>query len=699
MFLPVLVLSGIGFLAAVGLGTAARIFYVKEDPRIKGVLDLLPGANCGGCGLAGCSACAEAIVKGEVECNACVVGQTEVANQIAEYLGMKAGDTEPRVACPDCQGGTRATKKYEYGGFDDCRAAMLYFQGEMICNSGCLGYGTCVKSCQFGAIAMGEDNLPRFNPELCVGCGACVKACPKGIISLISDKTQILHWNQYTECLAPCRQKCPAQINIPKYIQHIEKGEYAQALLTIKERNPLPVSTGRVCPEPCNLACRRTINDEPVAINYLKRFVADWEMNSGGRLHIPVASPTGKKIAVIGGGPAGLTAAYYLKRLGHEVHIFEKEPALGGMLRYGIPEYRLPKKMLDWEIDSILALGITATTNVTLGDHFSIEFLRAEGFDAIFIAVGAWSEHALKIEGRDAEGVSSGIQFLERFHSGEKIDIGRRVIVIGGGNTAIDVARTSLRLGAGEVTIVYRRSRDEMPANPAEILAAEEEGVVLKFLNGPNRILVENGKVSGLEIQKMKLGEPDPSGRRRPEPIEGAMEIIPSDMIIEAVGQFPNLDFLKQTESPNLQVTKWNTIDAKEETLQTDVPYIFTGGDCFTGPALMVDAIGAGRYAARSIHYYVMEGKIPPISDRQKGFIEESLHKSILGVEAKPRVHEPVVSLRERLGTFKEVEGTIDEEDARYEAGRCLNCGVYCYDHDLEMEKLEKEKLEAAVKK
>ena len=273
------------------------------------------------------------------------------------------------------------------------------------------------------------------------GCGACARVCPKGIISIISDRTQILHWNHFDECLAPCRQRCPAQINIPKYIMHIKAGEFAEALLTIKERNPMPLSIGRVCPEPCATRCRRTLNDEPVAINYLKRFVADWEVEQAERLPVSVAPETGHRVAVVGGGPAGLSCAYYLRRLGHAVTIIEGQPELGGMLRYGIPEYRLPKKILDWEIEGILGLGIEARTGVQFGRDVSADYLRTEGFEAIFLAVGAWDERQLGIEGSDLSGVESGIGWLQKFAKGEDVPSGRNVIVVGGGHAGSEAAR------------------------------------------------------------------------------------------------------------------------------------------------------------------------------------------------------------------------------------------------------------------
>jgi NADPH-dependent glutamate synthase beta subunit-like oxidoreductase len=448
---------------------------------------------------------------------------------------------------------------------------------------------------------MGPDGYPIVDESKCVGCGACEKACPKNILTVRTMSQRLLHFNQEDDALAPCRQTCPAEINITQYIDQIKVGDYEGAVHTIRERNPLLLSCGRVCPHPCEDYCRRGIEDEPVSINQLKRFVADNEMKSGKRYPIPCAPDTGKKVAVIGGGPAGLSCAYFLRRLGHGVTIFDMMPKLGGMIRYGIPEYRLPKEVLEWEIEGVLNLGIESRTNVRFGRDFDMHSLAEEGFEVVFIGVGAWSDYLLKAEGEDLEGCYTGIDFLTKFainqQTGQeinKIPIGRKCVVIGGGNTAIDCVRTLVRLGAEEVSIVYRRTRKEMPANEVEIDAAEHEGVKLHFLAAPVRIIGdEQGRVSQLEYLKMKLGEPDTSGRRRPVPIEGSETLMEIDMLITAIGQGPDVSFVKEDSSLNdLSVTRWNTIDADPEILQSNIPKIFTAGDSYTGASLVIEAIG-----------------------------------------------------------------------------------------------------------
>ncbi len=684
MISALLVMGGIGALAALVLGVASQVFYVKENPLVAEIDGELPGANCGGCGYAGCNAAAVAIAAGKAPPNICVGGGPEIGERIADLLGMKIVTQEPELASNDCCGGARALLKYEYDGIQDCRAANMFFGGSKLCEHGCLGFGTCAAVCPFDAIVLGADRLPVFRPDMCRGCGACVRECPKGIISLISSTAKILHFNQYSECLAPCQQKCPAQIDIPAYIEHIRAGRYKEAILTIKERNPLPLTCGRVCPHPCEEICRRGVEDEPVAINHLKRFVADWEMNRGEHLHVSVAAPTGKKVAVIGGGPAGLSCAYFLRRLGHQVTIYEQMPELGGMIRYGIPEYRLPKKILDWEIEGILNLGIDHRTGVTFGEDFDLEFLRAAGCDAVFMGIGAWSGRKMRVEGEDLEGVEDGIQFLARYHLGDQPVMGKNVVIIGGGNTAIDAARTALRFGAEKVTLMYRRSKAEMPANDLEITAAEDENIEMLFLAAPTRIIGENGRVKQIEYIKMRLTDPDPSGRRRPEPIPDSETLIDADNIIPAIGQFPNINFVKDGKlSASLKITKWTTIDGREETLQTDIPYVFTGGDCFTGPAIAVDAIGAGRYAARSIHYYVTEGRIPEVDDRQTTLLKETLFDHVEGLEKIPRVHPRELKVAMRITNQEEVEHTISQHEALREAERCLRCGLMCYNRDM----------------
>lgn len=678
-----LAMGGLGLFAGVGLGIASKVFHVEVDPRITAIEEALPGANCGGCGYAGCSGAAEAISVSKAEVNICVAGGPEVYAKIAEIMGVSFEAAERKYAILNCRGGERADKKYIYEGVDDCRAAVLLYGGEKDCNVGCIGLGTCVKSCKFDAVKIGDEGIPVFNEMKCVGCGTCVNNCPKGILSLVTERARLMHFNSSDEGLAPCQQTCPAQINIPKYINHIKNGEYDQALYTIKERNPLPLVCGRVCPHPCEFECRRRHVDDSVNINHLKRFAADYEMyERGSRLTIPVAPDTGKSVAVIGGGPAGISAAFYLRRLGHDVTIFEAMPNLGGMTRYGIPEYRLPKKILDWEIQGILDMGIVARTDMALGKDYTVADLRLQGFDAILMAEGAWGSRGLGVDGEESEGVLSGIDFLIDQDLTGEIRVGSKVAIIGGGNTAIDASRTSLRMGADEVTIIYRRSRAEMPANDIEVEEAEREGVKFHFLAAPTKVITQDNKVTGIEYIKMELGEPDASGRRRPVPVDGSETVIELDNIIAAIGQFPDLAFTEEDRHlKGLKYTRWKTIEANEATLQTNTPYIFTAGDIFTGPATVVAAIGGGRRAARSIDMYLRgEEVLPPENELQK-LHPESEFEDITGIDKSPREKMPELEPEEREHNYNEVELGFTEEQAIHESERCLNCCITCYNH------------------
>ncbi len=681
-----LTLFGIGLGAAAILGVASKLLYVKEDPRIGLIEGSLPGANCGGCGFPGCSGAAAAIVAGKAPASVCIVADAETAAVVAAVMGQEVIEREPELALRDCTGGNRASESFNYEGVLDCRAAHLLYGGSKTCPEGCLGLGTCARACPFEAIQMGPDGLPVIDPEQCKACGNCVDACPRGVIAVSGMSARLLHLNQTTDCLAPCRQKCPGQINIPKYIEQIKAGDYDGAVLTIKERNPLLVTCGRVCPRPCETECRRQHVDSPVGINMLKRFVADRELYSGKRLSIPCAKDTGRKVAVIGGGPAGLSCAYFLRRLGHNPTIFEAMPYLGGQVRYGIPEYRLPKADLDWEIQGILDLGVEARVNTKFGVDFTIESLKAEGYETVFIGIGAWQASGMYAEGEDLDGVMGGIEFLTAHAMGKGPDVGKHVIVVGGGNTAIDAARTCIRLGA-KVTLMYRRTRAEMPANMEEIIGAEEEGVAFRFLAAPARVVGdESGRATHLEYYEMELGEPDESGRRRPIKKEGSEARMAADLIIPAIGQKPDLTCLYDENSGEcpLETTKWQTIVADENTFETIIPGVFTAGDVYTGPDLVISAIGDGRKAARSMHYYMTRGEIPVPETTQKDMIPYSLFKEIDSVERKERAVMPhLCHDDERNCTFSEVEGALTEGEALTEADRCLRCGLVCYDRDM----------------
>lgn len=473
------------------------------------------------------------------------------------------------------------------------------------------------------------------------------------------------------DCKAPCTKACPANTDCQGYVGLIANGEYTEAVRLIKEKIPLPSSIGRVCPHPCEKQCRRQFVDEPVSIAFLKSFASDMDMASA-MPYVPSVEPdTGKTVAVVGGGPAGLTAAYFLRRQGHSVMVLDAMPKMGGMLRYGIPEYRLPKSLLDKEIQQIADLGVEMRNNVNIGRDTTVEALRAE-YDAVILAAGAWNSSKMRVEGEEHPAVVGGIDFLRTVALGAPMDIGKNVAVVGGGNTAMDACRTAVRLGAENVYVIYRRTRDEMPAEDVEILEAEEEGVQFKYLTSPIAFSDADGKVCAT-LQKMQLGAPDQSGRRRPEPIAGATEALTLDTVIMAIGQYPNLTGFECVEA-----TKRNTVSADEETFRTSLDGVFAVGDMTNkGASIAIAAIGEAQKAAVVIDRY-LHGEAARY--KKPYFVEREIPLEFFEkFEKKPRAKMPQLSAAERKTNFKEVSLGFAEDAAKKEAQRCLECGCHDY--------------------
>jgi formate dehydrogenase major subunit len=505
--------------------------------------------------------------------------------------------------------------------------------------------------------------------------GMAIRTQTEAVVSARKNRLAALLKEHYGDCVAPCSLACPAGIDIQGFIALIARGAYSEAAGLIREALPLPAVIGRVCPHPCEDACRRSLVDQPIAICSLKRFAGDADLLGGQHPAPAGAAKTGLKVAIVGSGPAGLSAAYYLAREGHEVTVFESLPEPGGMLRYGIPDYRLPRELLDREIAAITGLGVELRMNQALGRDFTIKGLLDDGFRAVFLAIGAHQSTRMKIEGENLEGVLSGIDYLRSVTLGETVDLGKRVAVIGGGNTAIDAARTALRLGAENVTIVYRRSRSEMPAASWEIEEAEEEGVHLRMLAAPIR-LSGNGRVSAMELIAMRLGEPDASGRRRPEPIPGSETVVTVDSVIAAIGQSADLSPL---EGQSGIETKWGNIVADPATLLTGIKGVFAGGDCVSGAATAVEAVAAGRRAAQSIDRYLRghepQGLGEPYNITRGKLRDLAGRPEFTGVERRPRQAMPRLRPDERRTHFEEIEFGFPEDAARREAERCLECG------------------------
>jgi heterodisulfide reductase subunit A-like polyferredoxin len=544
-----------------------------------------------------------------------------------------------------------------------------------------------------GRFTLTLRRYPRFvREDRCTGCGECSKVCPIDIaadFNLGLDQRKAIYRN-YPQAIpptftidkrgvAPCKHACPAGISVQGYVALITQKRYQEALNLIKQNNPFPAICGRVCNHPCELACNRAQIDEPIATEFLHRFVADLDLGSDAPSLPPRRDEKGRKVAIIGAGPGGLTAAYYLAIEGYAVTIFEAMTEAGGWLRYGIPEYRLPRDILRAEIDVILRLGVELRTGVALGRDISLAGLRADGYEAIFIAIGTQKSTRLNVPGEDLPGVYFGGDFLKEVNSGRSIALGEKVAIVGGGNVAMDAARTSLRLGAKEVHVLYRRSRDEMPANEEEIEEAEEEGIHFHYLTAPIAVIANDaGRVGHVRCLRMALGEPDASGRRRPVPVEGSEHDVAVDSLISAIGLASDLDFMEQTPLElRPGVTHWGTFQVDPVTYATNVPGIFAGGDVVTGAATVVEAIKAGRQAAISIDRMFMGEDLAAGRD-------VSLQPVDLPAGHFPRAKRmrmPRLAPAARRGSFDEVQLGFSEEEALQEAARCLQCGICseCY--------------------
>lgn len=517
------------------------------------------------------------------------------------------------------------------------------------------------------------------NPKLCKACatqiaeGMIVRTNTQRVIESRKTNLELLLSNHVGDCRPPCVLACPANTDCQGYVGLIANGEYEEAIKLIKDKIPLPASIGRVCPHPCEKDCRRGLIDEPIAIQNLKRFAADADLIDDA-WEPEIEEETGKSVGIIGGGPMGLSAAAFLRQMGHSVTVFEAMPKAGGMLRYGIPEYRLPKEVLDQEIELIERMGVSIITNTKIGVDIPFETVKSD-FDAVLIGIGAWVSTGVGCPGEDSDGVIGGIDFLRKVVRNEYIDLGDKVAIVGGGNTAMDACRTAVRLGAKEVYNIYRRTKDEMPADMVEIVEAEEEGVIFKNLTNPAEVIAdENGHVKQVKLQVMELGEPDASGRRRPVPIEGKFEYLDIDTMILAIGQAVDAGMFE-----GLDKTRKNAIAYDPDTFMTSIPGIFAGGDCGNDKiSIAIEAIADARKSSYVIDAYLNGEDVK----YETPFVVERNDITEKTFEDRERECRPVMSqleAKERKDNFTEVVDGYDEEQAVKEANRCLECGCHDY--------------------
>jgi len=676
MFSAIFTMGVLGIVLGILLAAASKIFYVYVDPKVLAIDDVLPGANCGGCGLPGCSANAEAIVAGTAAPNSCVAAPAELADVIAGIIGVSVEAKEPDIALPGCEYGTKdADIKYTYDGISDCRAAALLSGGMKVCNIGCLGLGTCAKACPFGAITMGEDGLPVVSEELCTGCGTCERVCPKHIITLSSVTQRILHEYTTDDCTTPCQRSCPAGIDIQEYIKQICLGDYHRSVQVIKERNPFPTVIGRICPRPCETDCRRQYIDEPVAINALKRFVADYEKGIGKRI-LPFKAPeTGRRLAVVGGGVEGLSAAYFSARLGHHPTVFEATSTLGGLLRTAIAKNRLPLSILDWDIDGIVETGVDVRMEQKMGRDFTVDSLLTEGYENVFLASGGWDNRMSRGSVSEIEQPIPGTCLLIDIIKSSSLNdnklpldalaAGPHVVVAGGNTLAATAAKLFKDAGAEKVTLLFRETETDSPLSEDDKTMLEGEGVEINYLSCITRIMGTGPALSWVEYSDLATG---------------SKTVIAANTMCLASGRFPGLVFYKpapeeaESDEPQEGPVSWEAIPPYKQPAFSQEKGLLSDGDVLTDISAAIKAIASGRRSAVSMHH-IMFGNTYEMPDNL--LTPQSVIQDVDALTDTVSVSRNIMPISAAEG--EELEKGFSETVARSEAGRCLQCGLICY--------------------